>query len=241
MFGRKFSDTIRKKKKIIYTVLFTFIMLLGIGYASFESNLSIGGTLDVKGYTQPTLYNVLKKEAITGGLAREYTGAHGDSMDSSKSTEKIYHWYAENDTQGTQILNKNNVIFAGQCWQMIRTTDTGGVKMIYTQKEIYDYLSNNPLGVTVEVGDVGNLNSADYIFLDYLNDEIIGSDNEGAYQTFIQVTVATREFDDRTTLVKYVKDYFKVMSIDYEKSFEFEYFLARMNKGILLKDEPVSV
>jgi hypothetical protein len=113
--------------------------------------------------------------------------------------------------------------------------------MIYTQKEIYDYLSNNPLGVTVEIGDVGNLNSADYIFLDYTSDEIIGSDNDGTYQTFIQVTVATRDFDDRTTLVKYVKDYFKVMSIDYEKSFEFEYYMARMNKAILLKDEPVSV
>jgi len=113
--------------------------------------------------------------------------------------------------------------------------------MIYTQKEIYDYLSNNPLGVTVSIGDVENLNSADYIFLDYTSDEIIGSDNEGTYQTFIQVTVATRDFDDRATLVKYVKDYFKVMSIDYEKSFEFEYFLARMNKGILMKGEPVSV
>ena len=52
-------------------------------------------------------------------------------MDQTKSTEKIYHWYADNDTNATAIQNKFNVIFADHCWWMIRTTDTGGVKMIY--------------------------------------------------------------------------------------------------------------
>ena len=28
-------------------------------------------------------------------------------------------------------INNNNVIFGGFCWQMLRTTDTGGIKMIY--------------------------------------------------------------------------------------------------------------
>ena len=78
----------------------------------------------------PTLYGVLKDAAKEGTYAKEYTGAHKDSFTQNPS-KKIYHWYADNDTEGTAILDKNNVIFAGQCWQMIRTTDTGGVKMIY--------------------------------------------------------------------------------------------------------------
>jgi len=78
-----------------------------------------------------TLYEVLETEALKNGLAREYTGSHQDSMDASKSTQKIYYYYGSNNTNGTAILDKNNVLFAGQCWQMIRTTDTGGVKMIY--------------------------------------------------------------------------------------------------------------
>ena len=131
MFSRKLSNTIRRKKRMIISGIITLVLILGIGYSAFFSDFTINGSLDVAGYMEPTLYNVLKKEAVTGGLAREYTGEHGDSMDSTKSTEKIYHWYAANDTQGTQALDKNNVIFAGQCWQMIRTTDTGGVKMIY--------------------------------------------------------------------------------------------------------------
>ena len=77
-----------------------------------------------------SLYSVLKKEATSNGLAKEYTGSHHDSF-TEEPSKKIYHWYAKNDTEGTQVLEKNNVIFADHCWQMIRTTDTGGVKMIY--------------------------------------------------------------------------------------------------------------
>ena len=91
---------------------------------------SIDGTVCVK----PTLYKMLKEAAEEGTYAKEYTASHKDSF-VDDATQKIYHWYAPSTTAGntlaTEILDKNNVIFAGHCWQMIRTTDTGGVKMIY--------------------------------------------------------------------------------------------------------------
>ena len=128
----------KKRRKKLYTrkifllnsILVVFLFL-GIGYSLLSTTLIIGGNLTVKEYLQPTLYNVLKKETISGGLAKEYTEEHQDSMDASLSTEKIYHWYANNNEEGATIQNKNNVIFADHCWQMIRTTDTGGVKLIY--------------------------------------------------------------------------------------------------------------
>ena len=76
------------------------------------------------------LYDVLKNAAESNNLAKEYTGEHHDSF-TKEPTHKIYHWYAENDNEGNQVLEKNNVIFADHCWQMIRTTDTGGVKLLY--------------------------------------------------------------------------------------------------------------
>ena len=113
------------------------LFFIGVGYSTLGTKLNIGGSLGVskaKCQVDGKLYNVLKC-AVEEGLALEYTGAHQDSMDASKSTEKIYHWYAPSGTTGNdlanQILEKNNVIFANHCWQMIRTTDTGGVKMIY--------------------------------------------------------------------------------------------------------------
>ncbi len=79
------------------------------------------------------LYDVFKNEAENSGLAKEYTGEHHDSF-TQEPFKKIYHWYAENNEQANQILEKNNVIFAGHCWEMFRTTDTGGVKLIYNGK-----------------------------------------------------------------------------------------------------------
>ena len=105
--------------------------------------------------------------------------------------------------------------------------------MIYTQKEIYDYLVANPLGVNVSIGDVENLNGKDYIFLDYTNETLISSDNDAVYQTYLQITVATRNFVNRKTLVEYVKQYLNVL-VDYDKSFEFEYYVARCTCGVLM-------
>lgn len=113
--------------------------------------------------------------------------------------------------------------------------------MIYTQKEIYDYLSANPLGVDVFVGDVRGLNGDDYIFFDNGSDDLIGYDDKGYYQSYIQITVATRDFEDRKALVKYVKDYLNV-TVTYDKAIDFEYFIARCECGILMhEDEIVSV
>ena len=95
---------------------------------------SVVKQMDGTVHEKTTLYKLFQAEAEKGTYAREYTGLHQDSIDSS-GTEKIYYWYAPGGTAGDkiskEILNRNNVIFAGQCWQMMRTTDTGGVKLIY--------------------------------------------------------------------------------------------------------------
>ncbi len=107
-------------------------------YPTEDQDLTISVTID---YVQKgdsaidvphptTLYGVLEDAASEGTYARKYAGEHQDSY-AETGTKDIYHWYADNDTDGTAILDKNNVIFAGQCWQMLRSTDTGGVKLIY--------------------------------------------------------------------------------------------------------------
>ena len=77
-----------------------------------------------------SLYHILQQEAVSGGLAREYEGPHQDSM-AGRGHNPIYHYYAETEEEATSVKNKNNIIFGGFCWQMWRTTDTGGVKVIY--------------------------------------------------------------------------------------------------------------
>ena len=83
---------------------------------------------------RPFVYNVLRKEVENEGLAAEYTGTHKDSF-TVNGNKKIYHWYADNATDGASVLNKNNVILGGICWQILRTTDTGGVRLLYNGPE----------------------------------------------------------------------------------------------------------
>ena len=131
MKRRKRRRKLHTRKVLLLNMVLVVFVFLGIGYSFLTTELTIDGDMSVKKYVDTSLYNVLKKEVEANGLAKEYTGDHQDSIDASLSTEKIYHWYGNNATEGASILNKNNVIFANQCWQMMRTTDTGGVKMMY--------------------------------------------------------------------------------------------------------------
>ena len=84
------------------------------------------------------LYDVLKEKAESGGLAKEYTGRHHDSF-TKEPSKKIYYMNSSEDN----LLNlNNNVAFGGFCWELVRTTDTGGVKVVYNgiAKDRYDII-----------------------------------------------------------------------------------------------------
>lgn len=102
-----------------------------------------------------------------------------------------------------------------------------------TQKEIYEYLLANPLNVAVHIGDLEDMNGNDYIFLDYLNDLPFLSDNTADYQTIIQISVLTKDFENRKTLVSYIKKKF-LSSPTYSKSNESEYYMAQFTTGVIL-------
>ena len=68
-----------------------------------------------------TLYDAVAADSLTS----TYSGEHQDSLDNS-GTETIHYFTGSND-----IINHNNVKLGNTCWQILRTTDTGGVKMIY--------------------------------------------------------------------------------------------------------------
>lgn len=92
------------------------------------TKLSLSKTMDGTIKEKTTLYQAIADQENI--LTKKYAGEHKDSF-TQTATHDIYHFYAENDTEANLILNSNNVIFANHCWQIIRTTDTGGVKLIY--------------------------------------------------------------------------------------------------------------
>ena len=111
------------------------------------------------------------------------------------------------------------------------------MKKTFTQKEIWDYLTSNPLNVAVHVGDLEDMNNQDYIFFDYLTDNPISADN-GYTDSLINVqfSVVTKDFEARKTLVKYIKDKF-VCTVSFDHSEEHEYYIAYMRTTLLIRDE----
>ena len=121
----RFKRRRKVNKQILLTQLFLVLLLfIGIGYSILGTNLGINGTVNVcKKPLESTLYNVIKYEADTNGLAAKYTGAHNDTLDNT-GDEDIYYYTGD-------VRDKFNVKLGNMCFQMLRTTDTGGVKLIY--------------------------------------------------------------------------------------------------------------
>ena len=142
-----------------------------------------------------TLYSVLKDAASDGTYAREYTGEHHDSF-TKEPSKKIYHWYGSNDTNGTAILDKNNVVFAGICWQMIRTTDTGGVRLLYNGEPTITEVAGETYYDcgTTRPGKIGSIRSTtrlngSYYYGDGYTTSVSGNTTTFTLTNPVQVTV----------------------------------------------------
>ena len=123
------------------------------------------------------LYDVFKTEFITAtnNRVQEYTRQHKDSF-TVEGTKSIYYWYSYWNSPSDVIKNKWNVIFGGFCWQMYRTTDTGGVKLIYNGIPNNSVCDNS--GVNQSIGKSpfsANYTSPAYVGYMYNPDKMIGN------------------------------------------------------------------
>ena len=128
--GWEIIDEDKEDMKIINDDLFVMpyhdVHLRGI-WSGHDLHKSMDGTVFVK----TTLYKVIQNDAKNTTYARGYSGAHKDSY-TEPATMQIYYYTSGSQAVGKVLKeNKINVLFANLCWQMIRTTDTGGVKLIY--------------------------------------------------------------------------------------------------------------
>ena len=75
----------------------------------------IDGTI----HTKVTLYKKIENDYNNGATDINLYNGNG----SSNYENNVYYYYGATDN--------NNVLFANKCWKIIRTTDTGGVKLLY--------------------------------------------------------------------------------------------------------------
>lgn len=97
------------------------------------------------------LYETTKKKAVLDNISSEFvtspTGINFNQIASDTNGKGLYiRRGTENNTYPVYYyrgnIDDNNVIFGGYCWKIVRTTDTGGTKLIYNGEPIDGKCSN---------------------------------------------------------------------------------------------------
>lgn len=110
--------------------------LVGARWTSLSLVKSMSGTIN----SRATLYKTLSNYAVMDNVASDYvTNSFGISLSaiSSDTNGKGLYTIASTATDTYPIhyfrgnVDNNNLIFGGFCWKIIRTTETGGVKLLY--------------------------------------------------------------------------------------------------------------
>ncbi len=124
----------KKVKKVL-----TLLLILAIISQIFIPG-SVKAQESVKAYDSNSLYDEVAKNAVLDNIKSKYvtsdTGIDFTKAASSTNGQGVYtiastkddlypiHYYRGN-------IDNNNVLFGGFCWQIVRTTETGGVKLVY--------------------------------------------------------------------------------------------------------------
>ena len=104
------------------------------------SKISTTKTMDGEIYVAPTLYNFMKQEAVMDNTSSEFvsssTGINFNSISSNTNGKGVYIRAETEDNKYPVMyfrgdVNNNHVKFANFCWKIVRTTETGGTKLIY--------------------------------------------------------------------------------------------------------------
>ena len=117
-----------KKKRFYYRLiiflLVLFIPFISIGYSALSTTLNIRGDILSK-YINPrtvTFPDEIEEILDNETCVSKYEGQVTDQVGVTKEAENVYF---------NECADKRNIIFNNMCWRMIRTTETGGIKMMY--------------------------------------------------------------------------------------------------------------
>ena len=92
-------------------------------------------------WVEETLYDVVERQTVMDNINSTYVNNTTPGIDfsqiSSDTNGKGVYTFSSTANDAYPVMyyrgavDNNNVLFANKCWKMVRTTDTGGVKLIY--------------------------------------------------------------------------------------------------------------
>lgn len=178
------------------------------------SKPSISKSMDGTIHEKNTLYKKIKSDYITGNYAHIYEGEDSENYD-----KNVYFYDVSTPVSFDNI--ENNVKFADYCWRMFRTTDTGGVKLLYNGEPDNGGKCGTNRGYHVGYNgySVKSLASDYYYGTNYTYDENThnfqlsgdishGSWNDSTYENFVgKYTCMSYTTDATCSTLYYVDEY----------------------------------
>ena len=117
--------------------------------------LATGTTVGEEIIATSNLYSTIENRYKLGNsFVKKYGESYGEDG-ADEYTNPVYYFNGD--------VEDNNVLFAGFCWKMVRTTDTGGVKMIYNGVQ-KDFTEDYTLLNQAEYKNLDNTSSYPYTF-----------------------------------------------------------------------------
>ena len=109
----------KKRYKEIFVLTLTSIITIPLTvYAICSYNLVLSANISIN--SDPTIADFLNE--FYSSSFHKYQGLVTDEVDKTVEATNVYF---------ANTQESNNVLFAGYCWQIIRTTEQGGLKLIY--------------------------------------------------------------------------------------------------------------
>lgn len=112
------------------------------------SKLSLNKSMDGTISKVPTLYSIMEDQAVPDNVKSEFVSSSSGisfwAQPSDTNGKGVYQFTSSDREPGENIyyyrgdIDNNNVLFANICWKIVRTTETGGVKLLYNGKPTAD-------------------------------------------------------------------------------------------------------
>jgi len=116
----------RKNKYTKYLLILLSMILIPSVYAICTCNIEVESTIEIEKITKlyDTITDLSKEE---NACITKYEGEVTDEVGKTVNASNIYF---------DRCTDKRNVIFGGYCWQVIRTTETKGIKIVYNGEPV---------------------------------------------------------------------------------------------------------
>ncbi len=175
---------VKNKNMLVLVVIVIVTLTSSIGYSALQSNLKITADLSVlKDYIPDgTLYDMMHHISEMDNTSSKYvsspSGIDFSEVSSDTNGKGVYELYTTKDEKYPIHYYRgevdNNVIFANFCWKIVRTTETGGIRLIYNGEPSGDGKCDNN-GDKTEIGTLAyneNSDDAKYVGYKYDNDTV---------------------------------------------------------------------